>query len=367
MVLCQSTKEIFIAIFMAIALCGCKDSTKAPDYDNFRADMTLRAIEQIQLGQTDQALNILKDFRQKAPGDPFPVAAVRTEEIRQDVEKANKLLRMGNVNELGLLLQLIETEGNASPEILAFRAAPPALEALAKFCARMPWERSADITDGLELLRPHLDILQSSETFNAFMAFQQSKFDTMKHDEQLQDIRSMLDRLDRAVIAEDGKSVQNAIAALRDKYPHNAFFSCQTFKTAAEVASLGINLVEIPYGYDALEIAAALRWNELPESARHGIAEIVVKTPHTFCGAWLAAMTGGHQATIDFFSKLRGNTPMLVPNRKIFASLLQLNAPPSVKNEWSRRSPCPGTPELIDQILSVVLPNKTTNNQKEHE
>lgn len=352
---------------MAIVLCGCKDDVKAPDYDDFRADMTLQSVEKIQHGQTDEALEILKEFRQKAPGDPFPVAAERTEEIRQNVEKANKLLRVGNVNELGLLLQLIEAEGDASPEILAFRAAPPALEALAKFCARMPFEHSADITDGLELLRPHMDILKSSEAFNAFMAFQQSKFETMKHDEQLQDIRSMLDRLDRAVIMEDAKAVQKAIAALRGKYPHNAFFSCQTFQSAAEVASLGVDLVDIPYGYDALEIAAAFRWNELSESARRGIGEIVVKTPHTFCGAWLAAMTGGRQATIEFFRKLRENSPKLTPNKKIIASLLQLNAPPQVKNEWSRRSPCPGVPELIDQILSVVLPNTTTNNQKEHE
>ena len=147
--------EIFIVIFMTIVLCGCNDDAKAPDYDNFRADMTLQTVEQINNGQTEQAIKTLQEFRQKAPEDPFPIAAARIEEIRLDAEKANKLLRVGNVNELGLLLQMIETEGNASPEILAFRAAPPALEALAKYCARMPWERSSDITDGLELLRPH--------------------------------------------------------------------------------------------------------------------------------------------------------------------------------------------------------------------
>ena len=113
--LCQSTMEIFIVIFMTIFLCGCDDGAKDPDYDNFRADMTLQSIEQINLGQTEKAIETLKEFRQMAPEDPFPVAAMRIEEIRLDVEKANKLLRVGNVNELGLLLQMIETEGNASP------------------------------------------------------------------------------------------------------------------------------------------------------------------------------------------------------------------------------------------------------------
>ena len=366
--LCQSTTEIFIAIFMAIVLCGCKDDAKAPDYDNFRADMTIQAIEEINQGQTDKAMETLKDFRQKAPDDPFPVAASRMEEIRQDAEKANMLLRQGNINELGLMLQLVEARGDASPEILAFRAAPPALEALAKFCARMPWERSSDIADGFELLRPHSDILKSSTTFNAFLAFQQSKFETMKHDEQMQDIRDLLNRVDRAIIGADAKAVQNAIEALRRKYPHNAFFSCQSqsFQSAADVASLYVKLEEIPHGREALEIVAALRWDELSASARRGIADIIGMAPHTFSGAWLAAMTGGRRATLNFFSRLETASPALPPNRKIIASLMKLNAAPQVQNEWSTRSPCPGVPELVAQILSVGLHNSTINKQKEN-
>jgi hypothetical protein len=367
MVVCQSTTEIFIVIFMTIVLCGCKEDAKAPDYDNFRADMTLQTVEQINNGQTEQAIITLKEFRQKAPEDPFPIAASRIEEIRLDTEKANKLLRVGNINELGLLLQMIESEGNASPEILAFRAAPPALEALARYCARMPWERSSDIIDGFELLRPHSNILKSSAAFNAFMVFQQSKFETMKHDEELNDIHDMLNSLDRATIGGDAKSVQAAIDALRNKYPHNAFFSCQSFKSSAEIAALNVNLKDIPHGREALEIAAALRWDELPPSARRGIAEFVSQTPRTFCGAWLAAMTGSRTASIDFFNRLKNSSPLLYPNRKIIASLLKLNAAPLVKGDWSRRSPCPGVPEMVAQILSVGLHNTTNNKQKENE
>ena len=366
MVVCQSTAEIFIVIFMTIVLCGCKENAKAPDYDNFRADMTLQTVEQINLGQTEEAIKTLKDFRQKAPEDPFPIAAGRIEEIRLDAEKANKLLRVGNINELGLLLQMIEAEGNASPEILAFRAAPPALEALAKYCARMPWERSSDIMDGFELLRPHSNILKSSAAFNAFMAFQQSKFETMKHDEQLSDIQDKLNRLDRDVIGGDAKSVQAAIEALRAKYPHNAFFACQSFKSAADIAALNVNLEGIPYGREALEIATAIRWDELQPSAQRGIADVIGKTPRTFCGAWLVAMTGGRAASVDFFNRLKNSSPLLQPNRKIIASLLKLNAAPPVQDDWSRRSPCPGAPEAIAQILSVGLHNTTNTKQKEN-
>ena len=364
--LCQLSAEIFIVIFMTICLCGCNDSAKAPDYDNFRADMTLQSVEQINLGQTEKAIETLKEFRQKAPEDPFPVAATRIEEIRLDVEKANKLLRVGNVNELGLLLQMIETEGNASPEILAFRAAPPALEALAKFCARMPWERSSDITDGFELLRPHAAILKSSAAFNAFEAFQQSKFETMKHDEQLHDIETMLNKLDREAISGNAKTVQAAIEALRAKYPHNAFFSCQSLQSAADIAALNVNLEGIPYGREALEIAAAIRWEGMPDSARRGIAELVAKTPQTYSGAWLAAMTGGRAACVDFFRQIRTAVPLIQPNQKIIASLLKLNAGPSVKGDWSTRSPCPGAPESIAQILSVGLHNSPNTKQKEN-
>ena len=67
----------------------------------------------------------------------------------------------------------------------------------------------------MELLRPHAAILKSSAAFNAFEAFQQSKFETMKHDEQLHDIQDMLDRLDRAAVGGDAKSVQTAMDALR--------------------------------------------------------------------------------------------------------------------------------------------------------
>ncbi len=357
--------EIFIVIFMTIFLCGCDDGAKAPDYDNFRADMTLQSVEQINNGQTEKAIETLKEFRQKAPEDPFPVAAARIEEIRLDAEKANKLLRVGNVNELGLLLQMIETEGNASPEILAFRAAPPALEALAKYCARMPWERSSDITDGMELLRPHAAILKSSAAFNAFEAFQQSKFETMKHDEQLHDIRDMLDRLDRAAVGGDAKSVQTAMDALRAKYPHNVFFSCLSFQSAADIAALNVNLEGITYGREALEIASAVRWEGLSQSSRRGVAELVAKKPLTYSGAWLAAVTGGRAASVDFFNRLRTSSPLLQPNRKIIAALLQLNATSSVQADWSRRSPCPGVPEMIEQILSVGLHNTPNNKQKE--
>jgi hypothetical protein len=260
---------------------------------------------------------------------------------------------------------MIETEGNASPEILAFRAAPPALEALAKYCARMPWERSSDITDGMELLLPHAAILKSSAAFNAFEAFQQSKFETMKHDEQLHDIQDMLDRLDRAAVGGDAKSVQTAMDALRAKYPHNVFFSCLSFQSAADIAALNVNLEGITYGREALEIASAVRWEGLSQSARRGVAELVAKKPLTYSGAWLAAVTGGRAASVDFFNRLRTSSPLLQPNRKIIAALLQLNATPSVQDDWSRRSPCPGVPEMIEQILSVGLRNTPNNKQKE--
>jgi hypothetical protein len=177
----------------------------------------------------------------------------------------------------------------------------------------------------------------------------------------------MLNSLDRATIGGDAKSVQAAIDALRNKYPHNAFFSCQSFKSSAEIAALNVNLKDIPHGREALEIAAALRWDELPPSARRGIAEFVSQTPRTFCGAWLAAMTGSRTASIDFFNRLKNSSPLLYPNRKIIASLLKLNAAPLVKGDWSRRSPCPGVPEMVAQILSVGLHNTTNNKQKENE
>jgi hypothetical protein len=217
----------------------------------------------------------------------------------------------------------------------------------------------------MELLRPHAAILKSSAAFNAFEAFQQSKFETMKHDEQLHDIQDMLDRLDRAAVGGDAKSVQTAMDALRAKYPHNVFFSCLSFQSAADIAALNVNLEGITYGREALEIASAVRWEGLSQSARRGVAELVAKKPLTYSGAWLAAVTGGRAASVDFFNRLRTSSPLLQPNRKIIAALLQLNATSSVQDDWSRRSPCPGVPEMIEQILSVGLRNTPNNKQKE--
>ena len=188
----------------------------------------------------------------------------------------------------------------------------------------------------------------------------------MKHDEQLHDIESMLNKLDREAISGNAKTVQAAIEALRAKYPHNAFFSCQSLQSAADIAALNVNLEGIPYGREALEIAAAIRWEGMPDSARRGIAELVAKTPQTYSGAWLAAMTGGRAACVDFFRQIRTAVPLIQPNQKIIASLLKLNAGPSVKGDWSTRSPCPGAPESIAQILSVGLHNSPNTKQKEN-
>ena len=363
MSLCQSTTEIFIAIFMAIVICGCKDHVKAPEYDNFRAEMTMQTVEDVSKGDTKKALETLDKFHKLAPVDPFPVAALRTEQIRNIVEQANQFLRQGSVNDLGLFLQNVEEKGNTSPEILAFRTVPPAIEALAQFCARMPWEKSADLAEGLELLKPHLDVLKSSETFNAFLTFQQSKYESMKQEEWLQENQASLERIDRAFVSGDDQTLQTAVSTLRKSFPQNPFFSCQDFNTAAEAASLAVEMQGKSGGREALEIAAALRWEKLSPSARRGVADTVGKNPRTFCGAWIAAMTGGHAPTASFFAKLQN--AQLPPNRKIIASLLQLNASETVKNEGARRSPCPGIPDLISQYFSISVPQiKTVTNKK---
>ena len=366
MPVCQSTTEIFLAIFMVLVLCGCKDDAKAPDYDNFRSEMTLQTVENIRHGKTDDALETLDKLQTAHPSDPFPVAARRTEQIRALVENANTLLRQARVNDLADELQKIEDNGNASPEILAFRAAPPAIEALSQYCARMPWERSTDIAEGFEILRPHLNILISSKSFNDFLKTQQSKYETLKQTELKADIRNLLGRIDKAFISADAKALQGAINALRQKYPQNPFFSCQSIKTAADTASLSAKLKEETGGPEALEIAAAIQWDELPPAARRGMTEIIGTAPLTYSGAWIAAMTGGRAATIAFLTRLREKHPLVTPNHKIIASLMKLNASEQVKNNVSNRLPCPGGPEIIDQILSISLPKATNKQQKEN-
>lgn len=366
MQLCQSTTKIFIAIFMLSVICGCKDKAKTPDYDNFRADMTLQTVDDIKRGDTKKALETLENFHQKAPTDPFPVAALRTEQIRNIVEQANQFLRQASVNDLGLFLQDMEEKGNASPEILAFRTVPPAIEALAQFCARMPWEKSSDLAEGLELLKPHLDILKSSETFNAFLTFQQSKYESMKQEEWLRDNQASLERIDRAFISEDDQSLQTAVNALNKKFPKNPFFLCQDFASAAEAAALAVKIQEESGGREAMEIAAALRWEKLSPSARRGMVEIIGKQPNTYCGAWIMAMTGGQAAIVEFFTKLQGSN--LPPSRKIIATILKLNSSGIVKKDGAKNSPCPGAPELISQFISIGVPQiKTTTKQKANE
>ena len=366
MSLCQSTTEIFIAIFMVFVLCGCKDDTRVPDYDNFRADMAMQAVEDIMRGNTTKAISTLEQFQRKAPTDPFPVAALRTEQIRDIVEQANQVLRQASVNDLGLFLEDVEEKGEASPEILAFRTVPPAIEALAQFCARMPWEKSSDLGEGLELLKPHLDILKGSETFNAFLTFQQSKYESMKQEEWRRDNQAGLERIDRAFVSEDNQAFQAAVNAFRRNFPQNPFFSYSKFDSAAEAAVLAKKMQDENDGQEAFEIASAIHWETLSPSVQRGVAEMVGKQPKTYCGAWITAMAGGHAAAAELLSRMQAAD--LPSNRKLIASLLKLNSSGLVRNGGAKCPPCPDIPELLSQFFSISVPQiKTTTKQKANE
>ena len=141
MTLCQLSKQIFIVFLVSLAMAGCRDHTKPPEFDRTRAQLTSLSATLMREEQTDDAINCLTKLLESNPEDPYATAALRKQEIRQLVEAANGLLRKGHFNELDEHLSNVERQA-IQARVAGLQKRTPALEALARFLPKNAMETS---------------------------------------------------------------------------------------------------------------------------------------------------------------------------------------------------------------------------------
>lgn len=312
MTLCQLSKQIFIVFLISLTMVGCRDQAKPPEFDRTRAQLTSLSATLIREEQTDDAINCLTKLLESNPEDPYATAALRKQEIRQLVETANELLRKGHFNELDEHLSNVEAEGDISPELLDFRNAPPALEAMARFCRRMPWETSKDLETNLETLVPHLPVLNQSETFKDFISFQKQQLEALRRSEWQQANLDILTRLDQAIVTQAQQDVEKILRELKAKFPQNPFFRYGSFSTKAEADRLYKDSEGLFAGRLAYELASSYRWNAMPGELKGVVAGQLAggEGPVSLSGLWRVAEQRKNNADyLKLMARLKGKAP----------------------------------------------------------
>ena len=138
-----------------------------PALDLRRSEALLKAANAF-LDDDQDGMTLAKEAASK--GDALRLAELLATQERQRelFRQANQLLHERRFNELEELLNQAEERGTASPRLLELRGVPQALQALALFCARRPYQNADDLRVSLDFLQPYLPVLSESPRFQQF-------------------------------------------------------------------------------------------------------------------------------------------------------------------------------------------------------
>ena len=173
------------------------DRPAPPEYDESKSQTLSQVCHFLRNEQYDQAIALLKNIDD--PDEQLLLEMLSDhEKERLLLLKANEFLQNGHYDELGRLIEQAEKSGDASPELLEFRAAPQALQALQVFCSRMPWESPEDLGNAMNWLKPYLPTLQQAPAFADFWQQQLRQRDILyqkRFTQQQQDLLVHIDHL----------------------------------------------------------------------------------------------------------------------------------------------------------------------------
>lgn len=252
---------------MLVLLAGCGRSS-APDYGNGRNTAMLDACEAMVQGRDADAEAALKVLEEYSGSDDFASSARLSLQRRMNFAMAGKYLEQSDFQGLRVFLAECNASGSAGAELDGFDMLPDALEALAIFKSRLPWEEAKVLKDSLEDLEPHRALLSKSAVFTAFYNEQLETLKKLQASEASAEAESYLDQIERAIVSGNTQKLSELKTDFRRVQPGHGLFAC-------EKALLSGKALPEMNGTDMriLAIAAAANWSKLSGTTRGALAK----------------------------------------------------------------------------------------------
>ena len=254
---------IFFWIFLATALfCGC-GRQKAPSYDEGGiAQSRLDLCEALLKGDLPQADRTLQTLRQRAPGDDFTTEAGLFIHRGQQVTEVAELLQKGDFNGLREFIRAKALSGEAGLSLLELDELPDALETLALFRKKMPWETASSLEDALRLLEQRGSVLERYPSFQRFRQEQQETLARLKHQEATQRAQEFLQTMCTSLLSGQEQVFKDTENAFRKAQPDHTYFAYRQILEGGQTVTVPAELS------DFYCLALARAWPSLTAEQR---------------------------------------------------------------------------------------------------
>lgn len=360
------TAQISILLLL-LFLNACTDK-KAEDYNEKQSDFIEQLQINLQAGEYSQAISILKENDYLA--DPMLIQILQN--YKKEIEllnKADSLLQNGHFNELNSLVESAEKQGEASPELLQYRAVPQALQALQLFCSRKPWEKAEDLQSAINWLKPYLNMLQKAQTFNEFWLAELQLRDELLIKETKNLEYKMLKEID--LLISEKKIVQAWIKtrSLQQQVPDNEIFNLVNPINENSEKALFTALKQKQSSSLALEIALMLVYNKLQTAEKNNVNNFL--TNLTDCQSYSALLQKAEllddpDLYLQAFQKW-----LTLENKNLPDFLLKIISKDFFTAEQQSArcwlSPCPNLTDIFTRINQIADSINKTTLGKKHE
>ena len=273
--------KVLAISLLCLLFAGCERGS-APDYDCRRGEAILDVCEAVAENRDADAQAALMRLNDFSDADDFAVSVSLALQRKLNFSKANDLLQHSEFQGLREFIASCRASGSVGTELDGFDSVPDALEALALFRRRMPWEKSLVLKDALEDLEPHRPILSKSPEFVRFYDAQLATLKQLRASEAAERAAAFIELLERAAVAGDSKRIFDLTNDFRRNQPDHPYF-------LMERSLLAGSLPPVPKGsIRAFAVATAANYRNLNPKLRNQCAfKCAADSQSGICGKFL--------------------------------------------------------------------------------
>lgn len=286
------------------------------------------------------------------------------------LRQANEYLQQGQYHTLSNLVNQAEKEGQATPELLKYRAIPQALQALQLFCQRMPWESSEDLKNALAWLRPYASVLEQSPTFQRFWQQQHNLLLPLQQRELQRKYDKITAEIDIGLRQNRFPEAWAAAARLYALHPSHPLFSFLDWSEKSLREQLPQLPPDSPGEQEACELAFALCWQQLSATERKSLLiPLATLAPQAFRTVSGLSLLAQYLDSLEWlaltFQRWQEQASPKEPLPIIFREYsLSLLPRPEQLAARCRQTPCPNFSDFFTAINLLLSPVSTTNQRK---
>ncbi len=351
--------KLLLILSLLVLGTGC-ERRSAPPYDSRKDDLILQISQEIADGKDQEALGHLAELDELAPGDAFAQEASLTVRRRLHAARLEELLRAGDYDALRNFMDSLEQSGEAGSELLSLTGLADALQALALFRARMPWETSESLSNAMRELENQCEILFRYPSWQRFWNSQLDALSNLKEQEALRRARQWRDQMDAALARDDLPAYQTLRKTFHADQPDHTFFAyCAILENSMTIPAIP------PEMQPFFTVALAAAWDSLSADTRqNGMAALADTDAPSACRMLLQARAENTPEAYEaYFQAMRraGVPPSAVRIRE-YLSFLGLDGVRVTAGSWA--VPCPGPSDVVSAIRQLLIdsPSSTKGN-----